>query len=75
MTGGPQISRRPPEYLDAGETAELIRTTTTALYTQRSRGTFPGSLGVKVGRKVLFRRDDISQWFEVQRHEQYEARG
>lgn len=58
------------DYLDIEETAQLFGTSAVALYSQRSRGLNPGSLGVKVGRRVIYRRDVIDRWFEDAMREQ-----
>lgn len=46
------------------ETAEFLRLTPGALYTQRYRGEEPGALGIRVGRKILFRPSDIDQFLD-----------
>lgn len=46
------------------ETAEYLRLTPGALYTQRYRGEKPGALGIRVGRKLVFRPSDIDQFLE-----------
>ena len=46
------------------ETAEYLRLTPGALYTQRYRGEKPGALGIRVGRKLLFRPSDIDQFLD-----------
>ncbi len=46
-----------PELLTVGEAAELLRTTTKAVYASLERGQLPGV--VRLGRRVLFRRDDL----------------
>ena len=56
-------------YLTAKEVAEQYRLTTSALYTQRHRREPPGILGVKVGRKLLWRRSDLDAWFDRTREE------
>lgn len=48
----------------ASEVAEYISTSVAALHTQRYRGEEPGSLGVVIGRKLLFRSEDIEAWVE-----------
>ena len=56
-----------PELLTVQETAEYLRLSPSALYAQRHRGDTPGALSVRVGRKILWRRDDIDRWFDEQR--------
>lgn len=46
------------------ETADYLRLTPGALYTQRYRGEKPGVLGIRVGRKVLFRPSDIDDFLD-----------
>lgn len=53
-----------PTYLTAQEVAEQYRLSVSALYTQRHRRENPGILGVKVGRKLLWRRSDLDAWFD-----------
>lgn len=52
------------ELLTVSEAAEYLRLTPGALYTQRHRGEKPGALGIKVGRKVLYRRTDLERFFD-----------
>lgn len=58
-----------PEFLTVEELAELLRRTPSAIYTARSRGIEPASLGVAVGRKILWRRADIDAWFEREKQQ------
>lgn len=46
------------------ETAEYLRLTPGALYTQRYRREKPGALGIRVGRKILYRPSDINRFLE-----------
>lgn len=46
------------------EVAEYLRLTPNALYTQRHRGEKPGVLGIRVGRKLLFRPSDLDRFLE-----------
>ena len=46
------------------ETAEYLRLTPGALYTQRHRREKPGSLGIRVGRKILYRPSDIDRFLD-----------
>lgn len=50
--------------LTVQETAEYLRLTPGALYMQRHRGEKPGALGIRVGRKVLFRSSDIDRFLQ-----------
>lgn len=54
----------PEPLLTLQETAEYLRLTPGALYTQRYRGEKPGVLGIRIGRKVLFRSSDIDRFLE-----------
>jgi len=46
------------------ETAEYLRLTPGALYTQRYRREKPGALGIRVGRRVLYRPSDIDRFLD-----------
>lgn len=46
------------------EVADYLRLTPSALYTQRHRGEKPGALGIRVGRKILYRPSDIDRFLE-----------
>ena len=63
---GPRIrSERTPEpLLTLKETADYLRLTPAALYTQRHRGDKPGALGIRVGRKILYRPSDINRYLD-----------
>lgn len=52
------------QLLTLRETAEYLRLTPGALYTQRYRGEKPGVLGIRVGRKVLFRPSDLDRFLD-----------
>lgn len=52
----------PEPLLTLQEIAEYLRLTPGALYTQRYRGEKPGVLGIRVGRKILFRPSDIDRF-------------
>lgn len=51
------------EFLTVEEAAAYLRTTKVALYSQRHRGEKPGALGVRVGKRLLWNRADIIDWF------------
>ena len=53
--------------LTVEEVADLLQIPVKTLYTQRYRGTTPGSLGIRVGRYVRFRADVLANWLEDQR--------
>jgi hypothetical protein len=48
--------------LTVKETADYLRLTPGALYMQRYRGEKPGALGIRVGRKILYRPSDIDRF-------------
>jgi hypothetical protein len=48
------------------EAADYLRLTPSALYTQRHRGEKPGALGIRVGRKILYRPADINRFLDEQ---------
>lgn len=55
-----------PQLLTLSEAASYLRLTPGALYTQRARGDNPGMLGVKVGRKLVYRPADIDRFLDDQ---------
>jgi len=57
-------SRVREQLLTLEETAEYLRLTPGALYTQRYRREKPGVLGIRVGRRVLFRPSDIDRFLD-----------
>lgn len=54
----------PERLLTVEETADYLRLTPGALYTQRYRGEKPGALGIRVGRKILYRPSDIDRFLD-----------
>jgi hypothetical protein len=44
--------------------AEYLHMTPGALYTQRYRGDKPGALGIRVGRKILFRPSEVDRFLD-----------
>jgi hypothetical protein len=54
------------EFLNAEAVAALFDRTVSSLYTERYRGEGLGTLGVKVGRRLYWRRSDIDRWFTEQ---------
>ncbi len=52
------------DYLDANETAALVRRPTSTLAYWRHRNEGPPY--AKVGKRVLYRRDDVEAWLESQ---------
>ena len=57
---------KPEPLLTLKETADYLRLTPSALYTQRHRGDKLGALGIRVGRKILYRPSDINQYLDEQ---------
>lgn len=53
-----------PEYLLVDEAAEFIRTPKATLYSWRHRGEGPPCR--KIGRRLLYNRDDLVEWVESQ---------
>ena len=61
----------PTKFLGVEEVAALFPGQTPgSLYTQRHRGEAPGALGVKVGRRIVWREADLDAWYDRQRAEQ-----
>lgn len=58
--------RMPEPLLTLKEAADYLRLTPAALYTQRHRGHKPGALGIRVGRKILYRPSDIERFLDQQ---------
>ena len=59
-------NRQLAPLLTLREAADYLRLTPAALYTQRHRGDKPGALGIRVGRKILYRPSDINQYLDEQ---------
>lgn len=60
-------SNEAPELLTVKEVAALLRTSASAVYTAAERGKLPGV--VKLGRRLLFRRDDVRRHLGLQRED------
>ena len=54
----------PTKLLTVHEVAEFFRIPPATLYSQRYRGANPGALGIRVGRHIRFRSQDIDQWLD-----------
>jgi excisionase family DNA binding protein len=54
-----------PVLLTVGEAAELLRTTPRAIYVMVERRQLPGL--IRIGRRVLFRADDLLDWLDQKR--------
>jgi excisionase family DNA binding protein len=62
-----QTASREPELLTITEAAELLRAHVATLRYWRHLGTGPRSF--RLGRRVLYRRDDLRSWVDRQRAE------
>ncbi len=58
-------AERLPRFLTADETADLLRTTRTAVYAMVGRGQLPGI--TRIGRRVLFRAEALLHWLDQNR--------
>jgi excisionase family DNA binding protein len=58
---------REPDLLTIGEAAELLRAPVATLRYWRHLGTGPRSF--RLGRRVLYRREDLRTYIDAQRHE------
>ena len=66
-TPGPAHTAEPtPQLLTIAEAALLLRTPVATLRYWRHLGTGPHSF--RLGRRVLYRRDDLQSWIDVCRH-------
>ncbi len=54
------------DLLTVAEVADWLRTSPTALYSQRYRGEAPGSLAVRVGARLLWKRRVLDEWLDSQ---------
>ncbi len=63
---------RDPELLTIAEAAELVRAPVATLRFWRHLGTGPRSF--RLGRRVLYRRDDLHDWIAQQRAETLDHR-
>ena len=48
------------------EAADYLRLTPSAMYMQRHRGARSGALGIRVGKKILYRPSDINRFLDEQ---------
>ena len=55
-------------FLVTTEVAELLRTPKSTLYSWRRRKIGPQA--IKVGRKILYRREDVQWWLQTQKYSQ-----
>lgn len=54
------------DFLTVEQVGAMFHLSPASLYTMRRRGEAPGSLAVKVGRRLLWRRSDLDQWWDEQ---------
>lgn len=54
------------DLLTVEELARMLRVRPSAIHSQRHRGEMPGSLGVKLGKRVFYRRSDIDAFMDQQ---------
>jgi excisionase family DNA binding protein len=54
-----------PILLTVGETAEVLRTTRSAIYMMAARGQLPGV--TRIGRRLLVRSQDLVDWLDQKR--------
>ena len=54
-----------PRLLTVVETATVLRTTNKAIYAMAERGLLPGV--TRIGRRVLFRADELASWLDQKR--------
>ena len=65
----------PEPLLTLKEAADYLRLTPSALYAQRHRGEKPGALGIRVGRRVLYRPSDIDRFLDERLAEAFALHG
>jgi excisionase family DNA binding protein len=65
----------PEPLLTVKEVADYLRLTPGALYVQRHRGKLPGALGIRVGKKLLYRTSDIDHFLDERLAEAMSSRG
>lgn len=54
----------PDRLLTINEAADYLRLTPSALYSQRYRSENPGALGIRIGRKIVYRQTDIDGYLD-----------
>ena len=54
------------DLLTVEQLAELLQTSPSAIHSQRHRGQAPGRFGVKLGRRIFFRRQDLDKYFAAE---------
>lgn len=65
----------PSPLLTHAELAEWLRTTPGSGYVMRYRGMEPWTLGFNLGRKLVYRQDDIEAWLQRQSQNHRRERG
>jgi predicted DNA-binding transcriptional regulator AlpA len=51
------------EFLGVEELSALLGQSPSAIYAARHRGQRPAALGIRVGRRIVWRRTDVDRWF------------
>ena len=69
------MDESPPSLLTVPEVATYLRTTPAAAQKMIERGQIPASCVVRLGRRVLVRRDDLRRWVGVISNYQEEQQG
>lgn len=59
------------ELLSPGELADLLGISLSTVYAWRSQGR--GPVGIRVGRNVRYRRDDVERWLDSNREDRDSA--
>ena len=70
LLGGQSLLDTTDQLLTIPDLAQFLRVTEHAIHMQRLRRQKPGSLGFRVGAKVLFRPEQVREWLEETQAEQ-----
>ena len=70
LLGGKSLLDQTDRLLDILDLARLCRVSPHGIHMQRLRNQKPGSLGFRVGAKVLFRPEQIKAWLDEVQAEQ-----
>ena len=54
------------DLLTVEQLAQMLHVQPSAIHSQRYRGEMPGSLGVKLGKRVFYRRSDLDAFIDQQ---------
>jgi hypothetical protein len=71
---GQRVRQMPEPLLTIQEAADYLRLTPGALYSQRYRDEEPGALGIRVGKKILYRPADIDRFLDERLAETHPTR-